>query len=281
VELPPLAQRLIKDFWPGPLTLLLPKKSTIPDLITSGLSTVALRCPKHPIALEILERAQLPLAAPSANPFGKISPTTALAVEKGLGTDLIVIDGGACDIGVESTIVDVSQADQGDEIKILRRGGLSEEELRAKGYDHITYPAPLHAQSPGTLKSHYAPNKPLFLLDQPLSDVLKAQSWVSKTGFISWQTPWLNEEERQFVQQSIALTPQGSDREAARRLFATMRLLDESPCEQILVEPIPMYGLCAAILDRLKRASVGTVTIDEAQQLKKKHWDLEEESSRA
>ena len=268
VKVTPIAQKLMKDFWPGPLTLLLKKSDLVPDLMTSGLDTAAIRCPNHPVATAILNGVGFPLAAPSANPFGKISPTTAIDVEKGLGKDLIVVDGGACLIGLESTIVDASDFDPtNDEIKILRKGGLSEEDFRQKGYTNISYPEPLHAQSPGTLKSHYAPNKPLYLLEHTISQAQMAQirdpkninTRQQKLSWLSWEKPLIQKDLQDFENQALALTDQtGDDRLAAKSLFAKMRLLDESQSDVIFVEPIPLQGLGQAILDRLTRASVGS-----------------------
>ena len=275
VKVTPLAQKLMDDFWPGPLTLLLKKSDLVPDLMTSGLDTAAIRCPNHPVATAILNGVGFPLAAPSANPFGKISPTTAIDVEKGLGQDLIIVDGGACTIGLGSTIVDASDFDvQANEIKILRKGGLSEVDFRKKGYQHISYPEPLHAQSPGTLKSHYAPNKPLYLLEHPISQEQMAQIRSSKPmkmtqqrfSWLSWAKPLIAHDLQDFKNQALALTDQtGDDRLAAKTLFAKMRLLDESQSDVIFVEPIPLEGLGQAILDRLTRASVGEASFENGE----------------
>jgi L-threonylcarbamoyladenylate synthase len=225
VSLTPTATRLIEAFWPGPLTLLVPKKSTISDLVTSGHSTVALRCPAHPLAQALLVSFGGPLVAPSANPFGRISPTTADAVISGLGDRVsMVLDGGPCAVGIESTIVDTTAP--APSLPILRRGGVEDSTLSALGYT-LNYPTPIIGRAPGTLKNHYAPSTPLYLLRHDLTTPP-----CPRSGYLTWQktldTPYTR-----------TLTPQGDSLEAASRLFGCMRALDDSPCEQIFVEPIP------------------------------------------
>ena len=185
-----MLDRLIQAFWPGPLTLILPKNSRVPDLATSGLPTVAVRMPEHPLALALIEKSQRPLAPPSANRFGRISPTSAAAVAEELGERIDwILDGGTCAIGLESTILSVHPT-QGTDVRILRAGGTPKERIEeVLGFPILTAsveaavhlaarehrpaevrPAELkHPEAPGMLESHYAPSKPFILLDHPFS----------------------------------------------------------------------------------------------------------------
>ena len=167
VEWPDWFTPLRERFWPGPLTVILRKRSPIPDLVSSGLDTVGLRCPGHEIALALLERFGGPLAAPSANRFGRISPTTAAAVAEELGAGpALILDAGPCAVGVESTIIDLSHARSlEDPIPLLRPGGIPTEALYDAGLKLVIPPAgEVVGRAPGTLDSHYAPRAPLYLL---------------------------------------------------------------------------------------------------------------------
>jgi L-threonylcarbamoyladenylate synthase len=252
VELNDKAWLLIQHFWPGPLTLLLPKKATISDLVTAGHPTVAVRCPAHPLAHKLLASFAGPLVAPSANPFGKMSPTCAQDVDDSLGDKLtFILDGGPCSIGIESTIIDASQS--GMDLPVLRLGGIAPERLSELGFT-LSYPTPIIGQAPGTLKNHYAPHKPLYLLRTPLPfdeiDLLP-----TKYSYLTWS---------QHLSQHTheCLTSQKNSIEAASRLFQSMRILDSSSSVLIIVEPIPPKDLGRAIQDRLQRAASGFV-----------HWD--------
>jgi L-threonylcarbamoyladenylate synthase len=158
---PEKAQRLAEQFWPGPLTLLLPKKQIIPDLVTSGLDTVAVRIPKHPLLLELLAELSFPLAAPSANPFGYISPTNAEHVNQQLGDKIpYILDGGECEVGIESTIIGF----EADDTVVYRLGGLAVEDIEKLVGPVMLMPhSTSDPKAPGMLKSHYAPRKPLYL----------------------------------------------------------------------------------------------------------------------
>jgi L-threonylcarbamoyladenylate synthase len=237
------AERLAKKFWPGPLTLLLRKKDIIPDLVTSGLNTVGIRCPDHPLTQSLLKSLDFPLAAPSANPFGFVSPTTAAHVTEQLGTRIkYVLDGGPCTVGLESTIVGF---DQGRTI-VHRLGGVSVENL-----EEIVGPVEVHATStsnpkaPGQLKNHYSPGKKLFI-----ADLEKAIGMIdiNKVGVISFEKNY------GALHQAI-LSPTGDLNEAARNLFAAIRELDKKPVEIIMAELMPEDGLGRAINDRLRRAA--------------------------
>jgi L-threonylcarbamoyladenylate synthase len=157
---PEKAQRLAEQFWPGPLTLLLPKKQIIPDLVTSGLDTVAVRIPKHPQLLELLAELSFPLAAPSANPFGYISPTNAEHVNQQLGDKIpYILDGGECEVGIESTIIGF----EADDTVVYRLGGLAVEDIEKLVGPVMLMPhSTSDPKAPGMLKSHYAPRKPLY-----------------------------------------------------------------------------------------------------------------------
>ncbi|MBK9175299.1 MAG: threonylcarbamoyl-AMP synthase [Flavobacteriales bacterium] len=241
-ELPPGAKELMDAFWPGPLTLVLPKRPEVPDLVTSGLDTVGVRMPAHPMALELLRIIGFPLAAPSANPFGYVSPTTAQHVADLLGDRIpYILDGGACNVGVESTIIGW----EADRWVLFRPGGVAVEEIeRVVGGVGAALKKILPA-APGMLESHYAPRKPLHVGDiEPLMLRFPDQ----RIGVISFTSRFL-------AHRCEVLSPQGDFGEAARHLFAALRSLDTSDCEVILAEPFPEEGLGRAINDRLRRAS--------------------------
>ena len=160
-EFPEKLKRLAEAFWPGPLTVLLPRKASVPDLVTSGLDRVAVRVPNHPLTLALLAQLDFPLAAPSANPFGYISPTQAAHVAAQLGLQIpYILDGGACAVGLESTIVGM----EGEQVVIYRLGGLELSEIESLvGQVTVQAPSTSTPSAPGQLASHYAPRKPIFL----------------------------------------------------------------------------------------------------------------------
>jgi L-threonylcarbamoyladenylate synthase len=254
-EIPPLAEQLVRTYWPGPLTLLLPKQDHVPDLTTSGLDTVAIRIPNHPLTLALLESLDFPLAAPSANPFGYISPTTAQHVADQLGDQVpYILDGGPCPVGVESTIIGFD--DEGKAV-VYRLGGMAVEHLETTlGPLRIqTSTSNPHAQSapqaPGMLTSHYAPRKPLTLLavgqELPVLGTLSAES-VGVLAF-SGTLPGIPEANQ------LVLAPGGDVLEAARNLFAYLRRLDQLPVRQLYAQLVPDEGLGRAVNDRLRRAA--------------------------
>ncbi len=246
-EVPAVAMELAHLFWPGPLTIVLPKKEIIPDVISSGLPTVGLRCPAHPVALELLQRIPFPLAAPSANPFGYISPTTAQHVYDQL-QDVIpyILDGGPCRIGVESTIV--GWEDEG--VFIYRLGGLSLEELRKVAPQiQLKINSSSDPKAPGMLASHYAPRKK-FLLGN-IEELLRLQTG-NKVGVLNFQNA-IGQSDH-VIEREI-LSPQGDLFEAAAGLFAAMRRLDAGDAELIIAEPVPDVSIGRAINDRLRRAA--------------------------
>ena len=244
-ELPDVAQKLMDAFWPGPLTLLLPKKSAVPDLVTSGLGTVAVRMPSHPLALELLNALDFPLAAPSANPFGYVSPTTAAHVMGHFDGQIpYVLDGGACKVGIESTIVGFTD---GNAI-VYRLGGISLESLSevVSGCELEIMQSNKPA-APGMLKSHYAPRTPLTI--QSLEEFRRGHH-VGSTAFISFKDAFEIDGVDVFV-----LSPLSDPTEAARNLFKVMRQVDNGNYDRIVAEKLPEVGLCRAINDRLFRAS--------------------------
>jgi len=245
-EIPKAAYDLAKRYWPGPLTILLPRKSNIPDLVTSGLDRVAIRVPNHPLTLALLNAITFPLAAPSANPFGYISPTTAAHVNDQLGEKIAyILDGGACSVGIESTIIGF----EAEQMIVYRLGGMALEELREeypllKVMKHSTS----NPHAPGMLKSHYAPRKKVYF-----GDVKKL---LSKHGMVNAAVITLSEKVEGIVDsRQVQLSPSGNLTEAASQLFAVLRYLDNSSAEFIIAETLPDIGLGRAINDRLNRAS--------------------------
>ncbi len=241
-ELPPGAEALMDAFWPGPLTLVLPKQATVPDIVTSGLDTVGVRMPAHPMTMDLLRTIDFPLAAPSANPFGYVSPTTAQHVAAQLGGRIpYILDGGPCTVGVESTIVGWD----GDRWSLYRPGGISVEAIeQVIGSVHVAQRSVLPV-APGMLESHYAPRKPVHVGDvEELLDRFAGQ----RIGVISFHR-------ERPAHRCVVLSPGEDLPEAARHLFAALRELDTSDCAVIIAEHVPEEGLGRAINDRLRRAA--------------------------
>ena len=239
----PLAQESARRFWPGPLTLVLPRRKDAPitPFACAGLDTVAIRVPAHPIAQKLLNYCERPIAAPSANPSGRLSPTRAAHVAQALrGKITAVIDGGNCDIGVESTIIDVT----GTIPVLLRPGGISLEQLiAALGTVHLTDQHPQRPLAPGMMLRHYAPSAPLRLEVQNAyaGEVVLAFGPVVKEAFSQAKT-------------IHSLSMNGDLYQAAASLFEALHKLDALQPKAIAVMPIPDYGLGKAINDRLRRA---------------------------
>lgn len=244
-ELISLAER----FWPGPLTLLIPKSDQIPDLVTSGSPLVAIRIPNHPLTLSVLKELPFPVAAPSANPFGYISPTTAQHVNDQLGGKIpYILNGGPCTVGLESTIVGLVKGN----LTIFRKGGLSKETLQSGTSLKVKYhniPKNAEPNLPGSVSSHYAPSTKL-VRGQP-------EDWsnnpnLENIAVLAFQKHY------HFLpdQQQIALSPKGDLQEAAQNLFSAMRTLDALQPDLIIAEIFPERGLGVAINDRLQRASI-------------------------
>jgi L-threonylcarbamoyladenylate synthase len=239
-------KKLITQFWPGPLTLVLDGQSIVPEIVTAGLDTVAVRMSSHPIFTEIISAFGKPLAAPSANRFGRISPTTAQHVFDELsGRIPLIIDAGPTAQGIESTIVSVRE----NEIRILRRGPITEEQLSEFGKIHIAGGGG-KISAPGQLPTHYAPKTPLRLIDHAKIFTPKEKQRV---GLLAWNA--FTAEERKFTAVRT-LSEHQNLREAATNLFRYLRELDaREDLDLIVAERVPAQGLGAAILDRLERAS--------------------------
>lgn len=241
-ELPPGAEAMMDAFWPGPLTLVLPKQDIVPDLVTSGLDTVGIRMPSHPLAQELLRSLDFPLAAPSANPFGYVSPTTAQHVADQLGDRIpYILDGGPCSVGIESTIIGWED----DRWVLYRPGGIAVERIEEViGRVALAVKKVLPA-APGMLESHYAPRKPVYVGDVT---TLLQQHAGGRTGVISFRKEYSGHH-------CEVLSPNSDLSEAARHLFSALRTLDGSDVDVILAERFPEEGLGRAINDRLRRAS--------------------------
>lgn len=242
VEIDERAKLLIEKFWPGPLTLVLPKSPIVPEIVTAGLGCVAVRMPSHEVALRFIKRAKTPVAAPSANPFGYLSPTTASHVAEGIGERVdLIIDGGRCPVGVESTVLELIQ-----EPTILRIGGLPIEEIeRVIGRVRVLTLSE-RPHSPGQLPRHYSPKTPLRLIKEK---GLKVSS-DKRAGLLAFRTP-MNERGFERVE---TLSRRGDLREAASNLFSCLHRLDRSGLDIIYAEPVPEVGLGRAIMERLRKA---------------------------
>ncbi len=251
-------RRLILRFWPGPLTLVLPKKSCVPDIVTAGLPTVAVRVSNNHIFNRVAKGLGRPLAAPSANRFGAISPTSANAVLAELdGRIPLILDGGACLHGMESTIIKVENVGESKpRFVILRPGPITNEDLKPFGRPVLAknLKGDNKVEAPGQLPSHYAPRTPLrvfesahdFIPEHGKSYALLSYRGDSEDGFLN-RTTW---------RETFVLSPgNGKLPEAAVRLFYALRELDKLGVDEIIAEPVPERGIGIAIMDRLRRAS--------------------------
>ncbi len=246
-EFPPMARRLADRFWPGPLTLVLPKTPGIPDLVTSGMPTVGVRIPDHALTRQVLRLADVPIAAPSANPFGRLSPTTVEHVLAQLGDRIdLVLDGGPCRVGVESTILQL----EGDEVTLLRPGGIPLEDIepvvgRVRLPETSTDDRPI---SPGRLASHYAPRTPVELVDRAPDVAEPCDSGDS--GLLLLMPRSVSGYARIEV-----LSATGNLSEAAANFFPALHRLDSAGLSHIVAERCPETGLGRAVNDRLQRAA--------------------------
>ena len=242
-----LVEKLIAQFWPGPLTLALGRQSIVPEIVTAGLDTVAVRISAHQIFAEIVRAFGKPLAAPSANRFGRISPTTAQHVQDELGGRIpLIVDAGPTAHGIESTIIAV----HGGRIDVLRRGPITAEQLSIFGKINIVTAEKVSA--PGQLPSHYAPKTPLRLVEDFDSFLPKPNQ---RCALLAWNAI---ENDERFI--AIRNLSERKDlREAAANLFRYLRELDALDVDLIVAEPVPDQGLGAAIMDRLRRASQGSL----------------------
>ncbi|UVT17605.1 MAG: threonylcarbamoyl-AMP synthase [Nitrospira sp.] len=247
-SLPAAALRLIDAFWPGPLSLVLPKQSAVPDLVTAGLATVAVRMPNHPVAQALIQEAGTPIAAPSANPFGYVSPTTAQHVLEGVGKKVdVILDGGPCTLGVESTIVSLV----GAQPELLRPGSITLEQLTAViGLLRRASSEQATPIAPGQLTRHYATQTPVTIL--PSAGARADGGRDERPGLLIFSQA--SESDTRFAAVEV-LSPTGDLREAARNLFAALRRLDALGLDRIYAEPCKEEGLGLAIMDRLRRCA--------------------------
>lgn len=231
--IPDSAKKLMKRFWPGPLTLVLPKKTSVPEEVTAGLDTVAVRMPSHPVALEVIQVAGTPLAAPSANRFMRLSPTRAENVERAIADQAeMILDGGPCKIGLESTVLDCTE----EVPRILRPGGITRANIQAAlGYPLGEVPASGERRSPGMYGRHYAPLTPLVLVEQVGGD---------DAGLIFGNTQNSNQ---------ISMPPSAAAYSAV--LYDALHRLDQRKVSTIYVQMPPETAEWEAVLDRLRKAA--------------------------
>ena len=247
VQVPDVAYQLAEAFMPGPLTLILRRAPQVPLLVTSGNDSVGIRIPRHALTLELLKNLAFPVAAPSANPFGYVSPTSAQHVNQQLGDRIpYILDGGACAVGIESTIINLVN----NEVEILRLGGLAIEEIEQVLGKSITRvkTSSSNPQRQGILITIYAPRKKVILGD--IKENIKAYN-PQEIGILSFKEVF----PKVPAEHQVALSPAGLVPEAARNLFSGLRYLDAQPVKIILAELIPEEGLGRAVNDRLRRAA--------------------------
>lgn len=258
---PPEAELCVRHFWPGPLTLILPKTPLVPDVVTAGLPTVAIRMPSHPVALRLIEETDLPIAAPSANLSGKPSPTSGSHVWRDMkGKIPLILDAGACPVGLESTILDVS----GERPAILRPGGISKEQLeKVLGEVQVDRPAEDQApKAPGMKYRHYAPQGEMILLIGPHErivqrlgqEIQKGHARLKKVAVLCTResAPSLHSLHPELL---FVLGSKDRPEEVAGSLFEGLRLCDERGINLILAEGIKEVGLGTAIMNRLQKAA--------------------------
>ncbi len=259
---PEEAVALANAFWPGPLTLILKRGVGIPDEITGGQDTVGLRVPSHPVALDLLQAFGSGVAAPSANRFGRISPTTATHVEEELGDSVaMILDGGACAVGIESTIVDLSRG----KAEILRPGAITTNDIdRVMGHPASSYrqeqkPIGAAPRVSGALAAHYAPRTPLRLV--PASRLIQTAATLAGAGrrVAVLAHSIMDPRDTRLIWHAAPPEPDGY----ARVLYAALRALDASAADSILVETLPTSGVWHAISNRLERAAAGSGSDDQ------------------
>ena len=255
VDIPESARLLARAFWPGPLTLILAKSSRVPAAVTGGQESVGLRCPSHPLAQELLrEFAKIgsgAVAAPSANRFGHVSPTTAAHVRDEFGSDLVILDGGACDVGLESTIVDLSRGAP----VLLRPGGIARDEIARTLGEGLRDRDAAAPRASGTLAAHYAPRTALALVDA--ATLALEVLHPSNVAVLALSEPPLNVRVTSWITASPTPQAYGHD------LYANLRRLDASGAKRILVEAPPVIPGWEAVNDRLARAAAGALPLDD------------------
>ena len=240
----PKAELLINKFWPGPLTFVFKKKNIVPDIVTAGKDTVAVRMPANRTALELIFNAGTPIAAPSANKFGRLSPTTAQHVEEQLGRKIdFILDDGKCEVGVESTILQITD----NQIILLRPGGLPVEDIESTINEKLLLRENTdNINSPGLFKSHYAPNTPIKFINE-----INLENYSDKkVGALLWNS---NNHNFNFTKVKY-LSLEGDLREAAANLFIYLHELENENLDLIVCEKISEAGLGKAIMDRLQKA---------------------------
>lgn len=239
-------RKLADAFWPGPLTMILKKRENIPLIVTSGLDTVAIRMPNHKVALEIIKNGGGAIAAPSANPFGYLSPTSAEHVEEQLGKRIdMIIDGGNCTIGVESTVIDMTAVIP----TILRPGGLEKEKIESViGEVRMLDRKDKKISAPGQMENHYAPSRSLFIVDTITEEMVSE----NRSGILLFRE---NKEFENKNKNIEVLSKDGDLLEASSRLFHCLHLLDKCDIDVIYAQRVPEEGLGIAIMDRLYKAS--------------------------
>ncbi len=256
-ELAEVVKELMAAFWPGPLTMVLPRKADVPDLVTSGLETVAVRMSSHEVMRAVAK--ELPVAAPSANRFGRISPTSADAVIEELGGRIpLVVDGGACRDGIESTIVAPEMTDKGPVLRLLRPGPVAREDLRKIA--KVVRPKRTkedHIEAPGQVESHYAPATPLILVDKP-GDFVPEEGM--KYGLLSYRGEGNHSlvEATDWAHIEVMSPGKGKLAEGAVRLFYCLRRLDAAGVDVIVAESVAETGIGVAMMDRLRRAAAAS-----------------------
>lgn len=243
---PPKAEQLAAHFWPGPLTLILPKSPLISDSITANQSTVAIRIPNHPTTLQLLETLDFPIAAPSANPYNRISPTRAAHVEEYF-PEIPILEGGNCGAGVESTILSFDK----DDVVLLRHGAISIEAIEQKVGRILDRTAGTDHQAPGRSKKHYSPLCELIISYEPLFMLSAVQQ--KKVGIL-----WFKEVKiaSPKVFTNVVLSHSGTYEEAATNMYDALHTLEKEGVDLIIVERLPNEGLGRTINDRFERASV-------------------------
>ncbi|MEY2970653.1 MAG: hypothetical protein RLZZ599_1026 [Bacteroidota bacterium] len=243
---PDEAEKLSQAFWPGPLTLVLPKSDEVPNIVSSDLPSVGLRMPQHALALALLNQLEFPLAAPSANPFGYVSPTTAEHVLDQLGDRIeAVLDGGPCEVGIESTIVKWDESG----LHLLRLGAITKEQIEAVvGPISVSGSVQQHIQAPGQLEQHYSPHCKITLLEpgETVPGSVREEALV----YFDKSKNYASDRENVYF-----LTNQGAVTEAAAAVFSMLRNLDKWGHSHAYIEMAPKHGLGLAINDRLKRAA--------------------------
>lgn len=249
-DIPPIAKKIAETFWPGPLTLVLPKKENIPDIVTSGKDTVGVRVPAHPLTQELLHQLDFPLAAPSANPFGYISPTTAEHVKKQLGDKIqLILDGGHCEKGIESTIIGFDN----NRPILYRVGAISKETIEnCIGVIEIKNKAAASPEAPGMLSKHYSP-KTKFEVSTTIKESIRLHA-DENVGFLLFTKP----DVALASQKHILLTEDRNLEEAATNLYAAMHLMDDKKFDLIIAERFPEIGIGVSLNDRLQRAQETT-----------------------